>query len=113
LVVGVFVAGNNANGFDDLINPSYSYVWGLLTLALWTTAPIKIRPLTTPGVTLQQRYAVVALILGAGLAWLVWLGETLNGESWKNPSGLGILTTVGLLAAAVFLRLGWKKGTQP
>jgi len=105
---GLVVTGQNER-WDFYRLPSACWV-GLLTLAIWTGAPILMRPLTTPGVTPQQRYAVGALILGAGLAWLVWLRETLDDN---DPSGLGILTTVGLVAVAGFLRLGWKKGPQP
>jgi ammonia channel protein AmtB len=44
-------------------------LWLLLALC---AAPIVLRPLTTPGASLQQRYVVVALILGAVLMWFGW-----------------------------------------
>jgi hypothetical protein len=111
--MGLFVAIDDARvkNITKLFDPDESYLWGLLTLAAWSCAPIVIRPLTTTGITLQQRYAAGALILGSGLAWLVLLGESLDNED--EPSKLGILITIGLVAAAGFIWVGWKKGKQP
>lgn len=92
-----------------LVSPDDYYWVGLLTLALWTAAPLVMRPLTTSGATPQQRYAVSALTLGAGVVWAVWVRESLDDQS---PSGLGIVLTIGLVAFAGFLRLGWGRGSE-
>ena len=85
----------------------------LLLLAAWCIAPIVVRPLTTPGVSVQQRYAVSGLILGAGVAWFLWCAEELTSRP-ARPGGVAVLVILGLLAVAGFLRIGWtKKGGTP
>ena len=86
----------------------------LLLLAAWCIAPIVVRPLTTPGVSVQQRYAVTSLILGSGVAWFMWCAETLPHWNSDRPGGVAVLVTLGLLAVAGYLRIGWtKKGETP
>jgi len=84
----------------------------LLLLAAWCIAPIVIRPLTTAGVSVQQRYAVTGMILGAGVAWFMWCADILS--NWERPGGWAVLVILGLLAVAGYLRIGWtKKGGTP
>jgi hypothetical protein len=109
-LVGLLVALSDVDFVDvqDLIDSDYHYWIGLVTLGAWTFAPLVLRPLSTPGITIQQRYAVIALVMGAGLSWLIWLSKSLRDESVGSDS-LGIFITIGLVAIAGFLRLGWRK----
>ena len=84
----------------------------LLLLAAWCIAPIVIRPLTTPGVSVQKRYAVTSLILGSGLAWFLWCAEGLGDYYRGRPGGVTVLTILGLLAVAGYLRTGWGVRTK-
>jgi len=84
----------------------------LLLLAAWCIAPIVIRPLTTPGVSVQKRYAVTSLILGSGLAWFLWCAEGLGDDYRGRPGGVTVLTILGLLAVAGYLRTGWGVRTK-
>lgn len=84
----------------------------LLLLAAWCIAPIVIRPLTTAGVSVQQRYAVTGMILGAGVGWFMWCARGLSYV--QRPGGGAVLVILGLLAVAGYLRIGWtKKGGTP
>jgi hypothetical protein len=120
-LAGLIAALNDVNFFGRspeniwrLLDPYYQYWVGLVTLALWTAAPLILRPFSTPWMTLQQRYALLALTLGSGLVWLLYLSENLQyNTSLDYVSRLGILATVGLIAVAGFLRLGWKKQSRP
>lgn len=82
----------------------------LLLLVAWCIAPIVLRPLQTPGVSLQQRYAVTGMILGAGVAWFMWCAEMLGPS--KRPGGVTVLTILGMLAVAGYLRIGWGVHTK-
>jgi hypothetical protein len=85
-----------------------------LLLLLWCAAPVFLRPLTTPGVSIQQRYAVGGLILGAGVTWFSMVPEGGDLIPYASPGTLSVLLIVGLVGVAGYLRLGWKKQTgQP
>ncbi|MCA9294133.1 MAG: hypothetical protein KDA20_09995 [Phycisphaerales bacterium] len=80
----------------------------LLACATWTLLPVFLRPLTTPGISLQRRYALCAFIVGAGFSWGLFFWQALG--EYGDPIGkLGALVTVGFIAIAVFIRLGWSE----
>lgn len=88
----------------------------LLLLLGWSTAPIFLRPLTTPNASPRQRYAVCSLMLFAGLAWILFIatdGVLSSSEYYKSlgtddgPSAASVLAIVGLLIWAGYLRIGW------
>lgn len=85
--------------------------WGLVFLGVCVVAPVALRPLTTPGVSVQRRYAVGALLVGAHVAWFVFLAENM-GRRFEDPSKMGILLILALVGFAGFLRLGWSEATR-
>jgi hypothetical protein len=88
----------------------------LLVLLIWCSTPIFLRPLTTQGVSTQQRYVVAGLTASAGLVWWIWLGPLLWGSGRRfayslhlaERDGLPLLGMLGLLALAGYFRIGWQ-----
>lgn len=83
----------------------------LLLLLIWCSTPIFLRPLTTRGVSTQQRYVVAGLNVSAGLLWWIWLSEPLKSGSrlyLADRDGLPLLGMLGLLALAGYFRVGWQ-----
>lgn len=82
-------------------------VW-LLSALPWILLPWYLAPLTTQGVSSQQRFAVGSLLGASLLCWLLWMAPTLD---WRmvSTSGTGVLSTASTAAFAVYLRLGWGK----
>jgi hypothetical protein len=83
----------------------------LLLLLIWCSTPIFLRPLTTRGVSTQQRYVVAGLNVSAGLVWWIWFSEPLESGGrlyLADGDGLPLLAMLGLLALAGYFRVGWQ-----
>ena len=69
-----------------------------------------IRPISARGLIVHQRFALIALLVGAFVLWCVMFGEELRSRnpSWDSRPGPIWLAIPAVSAVAVYLSLKWK-----
>jgi hypothetical protein len=84
----------------------------LVSLAAWCIAPLVLRPLSYPGKSPNQRFALSSIIAAAGIVWWIWLMECLP-NGFDPEHRFPVLVVYALLAAAIYVRIGWSPKAAP